>query len=1500
VYSSPLLANRISGSGFYPVQFQPNQLQQGKHMTNTRLTSWQRAASGLLPNVAVFVLSGVLLAMSSLCSFGQTLQVDRSFMAGTDGYVYDAAVQSDGKILIVGSFTHVNGVACSYVARLNADGTSDVSFNANASIVAANNFSEVDFVIINSNGGILLGGSDSGGSKIIRLNSSGYLDTSFSTIGLDGDLGAIALNGGYIYIGGYFSRSPNLRYYLRACFASNGWDDAYWFVNDDVWGTISCFADCNGLVFGGSFYSSGWPNLDSLGMYSSSFTADGWVMAMAKQLDGKLLVGGEFTALGNAPGGSHNFLGRFNADLSVDTGFHPNVSQAVGHVFAEDNGKILYSDGVLHRLNADGTPDNTFNPGVGGGVKKCVRLADGSLLAVGGFPSFGGQPHMNLARLYYPVSGPCFSAGTDGEIFDIAVQNDGKTVLAGVFTHINDTPCQHVARLNADASADTDFNANAATVTANNFLEVDYIAVDAGGGILVAGYDNDGGKVIRLYSNGTEDLSFSAIRFNGYMSALTVNGGYIYTGGNFTHSWGNYCMGAYLANGWEDAFGSLNERGNPGTISCFADKDGLLYGGLFDSYISGLGWCPSSLKADGWVMSMAKQPDGKLVVGGEFSTLGDEPSGSHNYLGRFNADGTVDNDFNPSLPQDHIVGLIFAQADGKILYSDGALNRLNVDGTADESFNAGINGWVNKFAQQAGGSILAVGSFSIFGGQTHLNIARLNYCPAPQLSVSDQAGYIRLSWTFPGTIVPEVEKFVILRSTAANGPFYPIATAGSSDRSFNDTTVAVNNTYYYVVVASYSDCLGTITTAASAAAGITHNAAPVANNISGLKACRGTPLNITLSGSDPYGLPLTYSIVTDPAHGTVSGGSGPNRIYTANNDYQGPDSFTYRVYNGHLYSSPATVSIDVNPLPVANGQFYVTDLTTPINITLTASSPCDLTYSIVSGPTLGSLSGEAPNLVYIPGATGQDTFTFMVNDGFHDPSQATVTIHVWPTLPSPIRLGFGTNSLSAGDDNSTGLINLPFTINFNGASYSALYVNNNGNVTFNRALRDWVTEPLVSLNTDIIAPFWEDVDTSLSPSEIVWYGNGFVNERKAFGVTWPYVDYFDVTRPGHISLFNAFQLVIIDRSDRASGDFDVEFNYAQIQWDTSPNAGSGVYARAGVASANTSSTFRTFEICGSGNSAAFLDSNPTTGLIHRSFNSSIQGRFVFRFHNGVPIELPPPVVALIAPTDGATVAGIINVSADVCSEAGVAGVQFKLDGANLGAEDTSAPYSISWDTRTVANGSHTLSATARDTAGSQSTATINVTVNNDLIPPTVSITSPANSSRVSGTITINASASDNEGVAGVQFKIDGVNLGAEDTTAPYSVSWDTRTAAHGTHTISATARDTAGNLATATITVTVDQPPTVSIKNPSDGQTVSGQVIIRATASDDVGVAGVQFKVNGANIGAEDTTPPYSAIWTAPSYYSIRTITAVARDTDGNLTTSAPITVYTQLQLRRP
>src|SRR5205823_3452602 len=156
-------------------------------------------------------------------------------------------------------------------------------------------------------------------------------------------------------------------------------------------------------------------------------------------------------------------------------------------------------------------------------------------------------------------------------------------------------------------------------------------------------------------------------------------------------------------------------------------------------------------------------------------------------------------------------------------------------------------------------------------------------------------------------------------------------------------------------------------------------------------------------------------------------------------------------------------------------------------------------------------------------------------------------------------------------------------------------------------------------------------------------------------------------------------------------------------------------------------------------------------------------------------------------------------------------------------------------------------------AGNTTTASsVTVTVSNDTTAPTVSIIAPAGGSTVSSTTTVTANASDNVGVVGVQFKLDGANLDIGSTTGPDTVAWATAAAINASHSLTAAARDAAGNTTTASsITVTVSNDttaPTVSVTAPAGGSTVSGSTTVTASASDNVGVVGVQFKLDGANL----------------------------------------------------
>ena len=216
-----------------------------------------------------------------------------------------------------------------------------------------------------------------------------------------------------------------------------------------------------------------------------------------------------------------------------------------------------------------------------------------------------------------------------------------------------------------------------------------------------------------------------------------------------------------------------------------------------------------------------------------------------------------------------------------------------------------------------------------------------------------------------------------------------------------------------------------------------------------------------------------------------------------------------------------------------------------------------------------------------------------------------------------IEIGFDSNSLGRTDDGSDGPVSLGFTANFFGVNQTELFVNNNGNVTFDGPLSTFTPFNLSSTGSPIIAPFFADVDTTRRGTPVT-YGTGTFNGRNAFGVNWVNVDYFD-SSPSHRNR-NSFQLLLVDRSDIGFGDFDIIFNYDQIEWDSGQASGGnrnglgGNSARAGFSN-GTGSTGTFFELTGSAVNNAFLDTG-ANALISNSLNSPVAGRYVFSARNG--------------------------------------------------------------------------------------------------------------------------------------------------------------------------------------------------------------------------------------------------------------------------------------------
>ena len=222
-----------------------------------------------------------------------------------------------------------------------------------------------------------------------------------------------------------------------------------------------------------------------------------------------------------------------------------------------------------------------------------------------------------------------------------------------------------------------------------------------------------------------------------------------------------------------------------------------------------------------------------------------------------------------------------------------------------------------------------------------------------------------------------------------------------------------------------------------------------------------TPVAITLTASDVDADPLSFNMLLGPSHGTLSG-SAPNLTYTPNPGFNGTDSFTFNAHDGTVDSNIATVSITIsaNNPPVADSQSVTTDEDAAVAITLTGSDVDGdpLTYSVVTGPADGSVSGTAPNVTYTPAEdfNGSDTFTYKANDGTADSGLATVSITVTPVNDPPVA---DAQSVTTAEDTAVAITLTGSDVDGDSLTYSLVTLPANGvlsgtapNLTYTPAL----------------------------------------------------------------------------------------------------------------------------------------------------------------------------------------------------------------------------------------------------------------------------------------------------------------------------------------------------------------------------------------------------------------------------------------------------------------
>ncbi len=693
--------------------------------------------------IAFFIF--IISCATSSNSFSQNItDVDLTFPnEGFNNTIKTSVIQSDGKILLGGNFTTLNGTTANRIIRLNIDGTADNSFNSGIGI---NDY--VSAIAIQADGKILLGGNFISPSKrIIRLNSDGSIDTSFiSGTGFNNYVSSIVIqNDGKIIVGGNFTTYNGILANRIIRLNADGSIDNSFVTGTGFDNYVKTIAlQSNGkLIVGGDFitYKGVSENriirLNTNGSKDTTFITgsgfDFFVSTIRIQSSGKILIGGNFSNYNQNYFGGY-FL-RLNSNGTIDTSFSTTdfstIGGCVNAIITQSDGKILlggdftFASNHIIRLNTDGTTDTNFitssiyGNGFNNNINSFSIQQDGNIIVVGDFTTYKNAPLNYIIRLKpNGITDTSFFTGKsfNDVISPIAVQLDGKIIVGGNFTSYNGNIVNRLIRLNTDKTQDTTFEIG------NGFGDlVNAIAIQPNGKIIVGGnFTNIASHIIRLNSDGSIDTSFNCV-INGNVTCLAIQSdGKILVGGGFT-----YCGGSVISN-----FARLNLDGSRDTSfwsgigslsssSIAIQQDGKILIGVSNIVrLNVNGSNDFSLITTLPVTALSLQPDGKIVIAQGFN--------QSNRVFRLKIDGTIDSSFT-SFNITNKIECIAILSNGKILIGGNLFACLNSDGNQDNSFNSGtgFNNIVNKIMIQPGGKILVSGNFSSYNGIFSRSLIRL-------------------------------------------------------------------------------------------------------------------------------------------------------------------------------------------------------------------------------------------------------------------------------------------------------------------------------------------------------------------------------------------------------------------------------------------------------------------------------------------------------------------------------------------------------------------------------------------------------------------------------------------------------------------------------------------------------------------------------------------------------------------------------------------------------
>lgn len=897
----------------------------GMNSLTSMIGCWLIFIGFLIPQIPLFAQVGLPGKIDTTFNFGGfahqffTNSNNPDPGGGPNSAVRCMAMQPDGKVLIAGLFSNYNGLSRSRMARLNPDGSIDPTFNPGSGTGSNSAWA----MVLQTDGKIIIGGdftsfNGTSRNRVARLNADGSVDPTFNPgTGANGTIRSMALQpDGKLIIAGDFTTVGGVSRNRIARLNDNGSLDATFDVGTGANGSVRCVqvqVDGNILIGGGftqinqtvnNHMARLGPDGSVNGTFSSGLglggTATPVVNHFAIQPDGKVVIVGDYNSYNGFTRGN---IVRVMMDGTIDTGFNavPGAGALVQWVLVQPDNKIILAGDFLNyngsainriaRVDTNGNLDTTFLRGFGPNstVSSMLLQPDGNVLVSGNFSQFNFATISRLTRI--DTLGEIDltfnqQTGANNAVRALAYQPDGKVLVGGEFTNFNGRVQGRIARVLPNGALDGTFLTGTGAAG-----QVSAIAIQPDGKVLIGGIMNayngiQCGSIARLFPDGRLDTAF--IRGNGLSGGVTCIAlqadGKILIGGTFSAINGVFQRGIarLLVDGSLDTTFHAGTGINTSMASIVVQADGkILIGGLFTSYNGTTANRLARLHPDGRydstfvigtgvdngaVQSIIVRPDGKIFVAGSFNSFNSIP---RNRLVLLNANGSVDWNYFSAAGAGGTISALALQPDGKLLMAGefatshgitrNRIARLNANGSLDASFDPGAGtGLQSIFALtlQPDGKAIIGGSFRSYDGVNRQRIARV---------FTAGCLFTPTNTTSTATICPGSSKSL----TGTPGASWQIASGPGSIQG--NTYVASADTGTVWVYNQLGDCLSPLVSFEVGLPGIPQVSTPA-------PVCAGEQATIV-----PVGGGVSYRFYADSVGGSpLPGGNGVSSFTTPN------------------------------------------------------------------------------------------------------------------------------------------------------------------------------------------------------------------------------------------------------------------------------------------------------------------------------------------------------------------------------------------------------------------------------------------------------------------------------------------------------------------------------------------------------------------------------------------------------------------------------------------